>query len=155
MKTIKELISQNIKTTLESISTANGYDNDYKNVQMYNQGKNTFNDLPCIIFSSDFEEKQEKPLGLFTCDLSVGVGVWFIHDYIEYPVDTTESILNSFQGDLEKALMVDRTRGGLAVNTNIRSLDRLEMGDDDDFTGVIIYLEINYRHSVTNPKSLT
>ncbi len=151
--TVRENIIANIKTTLEGISIANGYDNDIANVQRWMQGGNNLRQVPCIILSAGSEIKTQEVHPVTTCKLDIIIDVWIRHDEATDP-RTTDAILNSFLGDVERAMMADIYRGGNAKNTIITGNMAFESTEGQPYAGIILETEILYRHLATNPKEV-
>ena len=62
------------------------------------------------------------------------------------PVDT---LANLFAAEVETALMADRSRGGLAIDTIRRGRDFLPPGDD--YEGVTLFFDVIYRVAENDP----
>jgi len=149
--TVREKIMEDIKTTLEGISKANGYNNDIASIQRWRQGGNPRLNVPCIVINAGPEEKDPVPNPLTTCRLTVNIDVWIRHDEDDVP-GSTDTILNSLLGDVEKALMVDIKRGDYAVDTIIQRNIPFETAEGEPYAGIIVDVEIHYRHKITNPE---
>lgn len=150
---IRELILVNIKETLTEIKTEKGFDNNIASVQRWKQNGNPLKDTPCIIISAGREEKEPSPHPQSTATFSVFVDLWFRQ--AETDTQDTDAILNSLLMDIEKALAMDITRGGYAVDTNIRSVTPFETVVGQAHCGLMIELEVLYEHAQNNPASLT
>ncbi len=148
--TIREKILENIKTILEGISIANGYNNDIASVQRWKQAGNSLIQVPCIIVNAGPEEKEQRPGLMSSCKFSCFVDVWIRHDENDNP-GSTDKILNSLLGDIEKALMVDYQRNGNAVNTRILRNLSFETTEGQPYAGLIIDIEVEYRHKIDDP----
>ena len=148
--TIREQILENIKYTLETIRIANGYNNDIVSVQRWLQKGNTFRLIPCIIINAGPEEIEQTPNPLVTCKFTVYLDVFIRQE--ETDTISTDALLNSLLGDIEKALMVDYTRGGFAENTNIKSNMTFEAVEGQPNAGIVVELEIIYQHLITDPE---
>ena len=148
--TIREQILENIKYTLETIRIANGYNNDIASVQRWLQKGNTFRLIPCIIINAGPEEIEQTPNPLVTCKFTVYLDVFIRQE--ETDTISTDALLNSLLGDIEKALMVDYTRGGFAENTNIKSNMTFEAVEGQPNAGIVVELEIIYQHLITDPE---
>lgn len=146
---IRESILENIKTVLEAITVVGGYNNDIESVQRWKQRGNITKDVPCIVINAGMEVKDPGPDPQSTCKFTVTLDVYMRQD----DTDTTNSdtALNSLYLDIEKALMADYTRGGYAEETSIRSAVPFESVEGQPTFGIIIELEIMYRHSRTDP----
>ncbi len=149
--TIREQILENIKSTLENIHVANGYANDIASVQRWLQKGNTFRSVPCIIINAGPEEIEQTPNPLVTCKLTVYLDVFIRQE--ETDTVSTDALLNSLLGDIEKALMVDHTRASLAENTTIKSNMAFEAVEGQPNAGIVVELEIIYQHLITNPEA--
>jgi len=147
--TIRERILANIKTTLEAITIANGYVNTIASVQRWDKRGNPLRQVPCIVVNAGQEEKQMSPNPYFTCRLSVYLDVWIRQD--EADATATDVILSGILGDIEKAMMIDNTRGGFAIDTNIKSNVPFETVEGQPHAGLTIELEVLYQHTQSDP----
>lgn len=90
-----------------------------------------------------------SPNPYFTCRLSVYLDVWIRQDEAEG--QATDTVLSGILGDIEKALMVNNTRGGYAIDTNIKSNVPFETVEGQPHAGLTIELEILYQHTQSDP----
>ncbi len=148
--TVRESILEHLKTTLETISTANGYHNDIASVQRWRQSGNSLLNVPCIVINAGPEEKEPNPNPFTTCRFTVYLDVWMRQDAGD--IEPTDALLNSLLGDIEKALMADYARGGFAKDTNIKSNVLFETLEGQPQAGIIIELEIIYQHKQDDPE---
>lgn len=147
--TIRENIMLNLKTALEDITLAHGYNNTIASVQRWNQRGAVFSAFPTIIINAGPEDKKPEPHPLATCSFKVYIDIW-----TNQPEDGTKSsdeILNSLLGDVEKALVADITRGGYAVDTNITGNLPFETVQGQPQIGISIEIEIVYQHQISDP----
>ena len=149
MPTVRENILANIKTTLETITITNGYGNNIASVQRWNKRGNALRQVPCIVVNAGQEEKQMSPNPFFSCKLSVYLDLWIRQD--ESDSQSTDSLLSGLLGDIEKSLMVDNTRGGYAIETNIKSNVPFETVEGQPHAGLTIELEVLYQHRQSDP----
>lgn len=150
MPTIRENILEDIRTTLADITTANGFNNTIVSVQRWLQRGNDITLVPCIVISSGPEDKQPAPNPLMTCKLAIYLDVYTRQ--AESDTQATETILHSLLGDIEKALMADYTRSGLAQETNFRGNTLFQAVEGSPHVGIIIELEIIYQHNQDDPE---
>ncbi|MDP2943365.1 MAG: hypothetical protein Q8O36_07695 [Candidatus Omnitrophota bacterium] len=148
--TVRESILENIKTTLEAITEAGGYRNTIASVQRWRQSGNSLVNIPCIVINAGPETKEPVPNPFTTCRFTVYLDIWTRQDE-PYPA-STDVLLNSLLGDVEKALMIDITRGDFAKDTNIRSNVMFETAEGQPHAVIIIELEIVYQHRQTDPE---
>lgn len=155
--TIREKIVKNIETTLKTISKANGYENDIKSVQRLLQSGQVVTDVPLLIIAEGDEDAEEGPLAtaiLTLKRLGVFVVVQTRHDEA---IDTraSDEILNTLRADVEKAMMVDHTRGGFAIDTHPPSSTALDTEEGQPEIASLMQFQIDYRHARQDPTSLT
>jgi hypothetical protein len=145
----REYILQNIKTALEAITVAHGYNNTVASVQRWAQKGNILQSVPAIIINSGQEEKRQEPNPQVTCKFTVYLDVWTRQD----DTDTTPSdqVVSGLLLDVEKALMADYTRGGYAGDTRVMNNVPFETVDGMPSFGVQIEVEIIYKHLLTDP----
>lgn len=149
--TIREKILANIKTTLETITVANGYNKTIASVQRWKQSGNALKTVPCIIIGAGHEEYEDRPGFITSCKFSVMLDLWIRHNET---VDnmSTDALLNIYLGDIKKALMVDHHRGGYAAATRIQTTVAFEGFEEGaPNAGLIVGVEIEYRHKTTDP----
>ncbi|MFH1385110.1 MAG: hypothetical protein ABIH47_09160 [Candidatus Omnitrophota bacterium] len=146
----RELIFKNIKSILEAITVANGYNNDFtsETIQRWQQRGNTTRVVPCIIINAGPEEYQPAPSPYYTAKLTVYLDVWQRQQ--EGDTVPTDTLLNALLADVIKAILVDETRGGNAVDTDIVSCVPFETVEGQPMCGIIVELEIMYQFIPSN-----
>jgi len=141
--TIRENILLNLKSTLEAITKAHGYNNDIASVQRWSQRGPALASMPTIIINAGPEEKKPEPNPLVTCTFNVYIDIWTNH--LESDTRSSDEILDSLLGDVEKALMIDITRGGYAIDTNVLRNYPFQAIEGQPSIGISIDLEIIYQ----------
>lgn len=147
--TIREYVLLNLKSTLELIKTTGGYNNTIASVQRWSQWGNSLVSIPAIIINAGPEEKKPEPNPLMTCSFIVYIDIWTNH--LQEDSRSSDEILNSLLGDVEKALMADITRGGYAEDTNITRNVPFQSIEGQPLIGITIEIEITYQHLQTDP----
>lgn len=143
---IREQILQNVKTSLEQILVANGYDNDIRSVERGKLDALDNQTFPCIgIFEGDDSRASESS---GNAGFANRMAYLVIEGWIEDPQDQSKAV-NSLIADTEKALMVDRQRGGLAHDTNIGDF-RIYIGEDYRI-GFHLEINIHYQRQSSDP----
>jgi hypothetical protein len=148
--TVRENILENLKTVLSGITTANGYQNDIQSVQRWRQQGNSLVLVPCAVVNAGPEEKDPVPNPFMTCKLTVYLDIWARQD--DADPQSTDTLLNSLLGDVEKAVMQDVTRGGFAKDTNIKSNTLFETLEGQPYSGIVMEVEIVYQHKQGDPE---
>jgi len=150
VNSIREKILDNIKSTLEDIKASKGYYNTVASVQRWSQHGNNLVDVPCIIISSGPETKKPEPNPLYTCRWTVFIDAITRHD--ESSTEPTDRLINKMIADVEKALMVDITRGGYAMDTNLVNNVPFEAVEGQPNVGAVIEIDIVYQHKQSDPE---
>ncbi len=150
--TVRENIFQNIKSALSLISVANGFDNNIASVQQWDVNGNTLASVPTIIVNSGPEDGSDNAYPLTTCSLKVFLTLWTRID--EGSPSAPDTVLNSLLGDIKKKLKEDITRGGNAVDTAVTSVEPFDTIEGQGEVGLVITLEVKYRHAQINPKTV-
>ena len=151
METIKERIMENLKESLEGIKQLDGFNFDFTpdTVQRWSMHGNSMVDFPMVIIISGEEIEESVPDNFEECNLSVYLDIFFIHN--EDDVVSTDTYLNRLQGDIKKAILEDYSRGGLAIDTNVLGTVPFEATEGQNYSGIIIEIEIRYRHLRNDP----
>ncbi len=153
MATIAELILQNVKTTLEGVTTGAGYENTINRVERFEQDGNRKDNPPFAIFSlAELQEETAKGSanGKLAWRMGVDVWVWTVHDKTT-DARTTDAVVTSLFNDALKALMQDTTRAGKALGTEVIGATRIDAVEGQPFTGILLECNIYYRHLNTDP----
>ena len=151
METVRERILVNLKTTLENIKIANGYNFDFsdKTIQRWNMHGNRLVDLPVIVISPGNEDEKSVPNPFEECVLTIYLDVFFVNE-IDDPTPT-DTYINRLQGDIKKAVLSDPTLGGEAIDTDVTGTTPFETTEGQVYAGIIMELNIRYRHIRNNP----
>lgn len=150
--TIREKIFENLVTTLSGISVVGGYDNDIASVERWNMNGNNKASVPAIIINSGPEKNDDgKAYDLTHCLLTVFIELWVRQNEAESATTPTDKLLNSLLGDIKKALAQDVTRGGNAVDTEVTDVETFETIEGQQHAGLVITVQIEYRHQQQNP----
>ena len=156
METIRERILEHIKRTLEQISIEAGYYFDFteKTVQRWSMHGNRMIDLPMVVISPGDEEETSLLNGFEECVTSVYLDVFFINSEGDDEEFSTDTYLSRLQGDIKKAILIDYTRGGNAIDTDIAGTTPFETTEGQHYAGIIVELKIRYRHKRDNPAEI-
>lgn len=151
METVRERILANIKSTLENITQANGYNFDFSSqtVQRWSMHGNTPVDIPMIIITPGDEIEESSVHPFSECTLSVFLSVFYIND--KNDAVPTDIYLNRLQGDIKKTVLLDYTRGGEAIDTDIVSTSPFVTTEGQHYAGLVIELKVKYRHLRNDP----
>jgi hypothetical protein len=143
---IIEYIAADVLATVQLVTTGNGYNYDLT-AERHKRSGDKRQHLNAVIVQEDPKELSPKVYFTKEWELPFGIGVFIIPD----EADTTpiDNYCNVIRSDIEKALMVDRFRGGYALDTQIRaSHSVIEEGGE---TIIVINVDVNYRTNELNP----
>lgn len=150
---IAELVTRNVVATLQAVTTWDGEGAAPLVVERYNTRGNAPGDLKTIVSVGADEESDDA-------DTPAGFKQWrrpydiFVHliepEDSEVPYD---QLVDVVRADIEKALMADVTRGGYAVNTEIRAPQFIP--NETDISGIVVRCEILYRTKEDDPYQRT
>lgn len=151
METVRERILQNIKTVLEGVTIANGYNFDFTpaTVQRWSMHGNRMVDMPMVVISPGDEDESSMPNPFEECLLTLYLDIFFVNDEND-PVPT-DTYLNRLQGDIKKAILQDSTRAGNAVDTDVLGTTPFETTEAQPYAGIIMEVRVCYRHLRTDP----
>ncbi len=151
METVRERIIQNIKTVLEGVTIANGYNFDFtpQTVQRWSMHGNRMVDMPMVVISPGDEDESSLPNPFEECHITLYLDIFFIND--ENDAVSTDTYLNRLQGDIKKAILQDATRGGNAIDTDVLGTTPFETTEAQPYAGIIIEARIRYRHLRNDP----
>lgn len=149
-----ESIAEDIRSTIAGVTVANGYNQDLTAVRPtsleWRDGRSQ-KDGTVIIVQQDPEENEELSsagnAGLKAWDQPYALVAYVIASEASLPAIDTR--INQVRSDLEKALTVDRTRGGRAIDTIVRAPEHFDQGPGA--TGIIVVIDVLYRTPENDP----
>lgn len=148
---IVEQITQNIETTLQGVTKANG-DNFDLIVERRKRDGNSTDHGAAVIYQDDPEllPTEETPIGW--------IG-WIQPYQIELHIRESEEdprppdqLINLIRSDVEKKLMEDPHRGNLAIDTHPDDPDLFE-ASNGSYEGIIVNIRVPYRTLENDPYS--
>lgn len=151
--TVRENILATLETILGAITTTAGYNNTIVKAQRWSKNGNPLSSLPTIIVHAGPEDKEPKPNPMVTCMFNIYLDVWTNHP--ESDTRSSDKILNSLLGDIEKALVAAEDLSGYADNVNITRVEPFESVEGQPLIGLTIEVTIEYQHRQTDPTSRT
>lgn len=141
--TIPERVLLNIEATLDSIAVANGFDHDVVEVSRIDEFGPMFEAYPSISIAEG--RGSDSVLLTSSVDrvagtLDVEIALWVRKDA------TRATVANALLKDVERALMVDPKRGGLAVDTRLLGSFLTAPEAIDPLAVHVMRVEIDMRH---------
>lgn len=144
---------KHIKTTLEAITVANGYANTLLAVERVLQSGQSSQPPMAYALEGDDDANQGPIFGadsLLSRTLNVGV-VLVVQQDEDTDSRSASEVMNSLIADVQKAMQVDYSRGGLAVNTEESSVSAVQIEEGMPILSSTIAYRITYRHRRTDP----
>lgn len=147
--TVRENILEALETLLKTIIAGSVYNNTLASVERFKARGNSLLLQPCVVIGAGPENKTLGPDPMTTCKLSVELDLWVRQE--ESDTADTDTILDSLLGDIEKCLMSDYTLNGNARDVTILDILPFQTTEGNIQTGLIIEIEVHYRHQRTDP----
>ena len=145
---VNELIAQNVLSTVQGVTTGTGY-NYTLTAQRHSRAGDKKAHLNAVIIQEDPREVPDpKVYNTKEWLLTFHVGVFVIP--LEQDTTPIDQYVNLIAADVHKAVMVDRYRGGLALDTQIRASYK-SVEDGLEYECIVIPVEVNYRTNEVNP----
>lgn len=144
-----ELIAKNIETTINAVTTANGYNQDLTAVRPKRTDflESSWNDLTVLITQAEVEKIVDVNSLITWRQHFVLVAIVIDSDTASDSIDTRE---NAVRSDIEKKLTEDITRGGYAYDTGLLGAVPFK-SDDGANSGIAIEFTVDYRTLGTDP----
>lgn len=146
--TVRERILLNLEATLESIQVANGFDHDLVEVHRVDRLGISLKRYPAALIreiAADEGETLSGTTGYTDSTLRIEVGLW-TRDFSE----VSASEVNALLLDVERALMVDPFRAGLALDTQIQGNALVATDSAEPFARHALRLSVPYREDRTH-----
>ncbi len=144
-ESIREQIVQDLVTAIAGVRKTSGYELDVQTVDRARRTKYQQHELPAVNLWELREKKESGPSGLVTCHLSLLLEITVLD--LRYQA----ALSNQAMAAVTKAVLAERTRGGLAVDT-VEGENETFTGETNDPTGgVRVGVEIEYRHKEDDP----
>lgn len=146
---------QNIQSTLETITIANGYRNTVASVQRFAQPGQTMANTPVLVLlEGEDSVDQEGPLaGAFSLtSRTLMVSVVAVHcQDVDTDARSAAEVMNSVIQDVQQAMQVDFSRGGLALDTREIGIGEMAAEEGQPELVQTVGFRIPYRHRRTDP----
>jgi hypothetical protein len=147
---------KNLQATLEGITREAGFSLTVQSVQrLFSAGQETANPPLVILMEGDDTAENDALKGassLTRRSLDVYAGLILVQDSATDPRSGDEA-MNAFRADVESAVMKDRGRGGLAIDTKPPNWTAIELEDGKALLNSVGHFVIDYRHLDNNPAS--
>ena len=147
----RQKIADHIITTVAALTTAGGYNFDWGEVQ---RGFKHFDNVPSDKFPAAYlagidEARENSTQREFQSDFS-GSLVIYVKTANARDTEQLERDLDNVIEDVTKALMVDVTRGGVAITTELGEIDT-DKGAFAPYASAEITVNCDYRAPVSAP----
>ena len=149
---VRELVLENVKTTLQAIESGADYFNDvYSVVRTAPNLANIPNELTLFVFSPGdsnvTRDGRGSPTGLTETQILINVIAIISHEI------ASDTHANQIAHDIEKAVLADRQRGGYAINPFPLGRDVISDESTEPWAFLTIRFQCFYRHDFANPST--
>ncbi len=147
---IIEDIAANILTTINRVTTGNGYNQTIvvkRPSRVDYESKAAADDLEGVIYQGK-RERLASEMNSYTWRQPFTIVVYALNN--DGSSTTIDTRLNQICADMEKALRVDITRGGNAYHTDIGEPENL-IADDGSNSAVVLPITVDYRVLKSDP----
>lgn len=145
---------QHVQDTLEWITVENGYANTLRSVQRFRQDGQETRDMPmAVLLEGGDDVELNGPLAtteLLSRTLTVSVVLVQQQD-TDTDGRSASELMNTLVADVQKAMQVDVSRGGLAIETDEVGVGELDAQEGQPELVQTIGYRIRYRHQRTDP----
>lgn len=143
---LRELIFQDVETTLEGISVANGYATNIGTIGRGNIPPLETSTLPIAAILPASDEPTPTP------QTSRRALTFVIRVWIDTAQPNTATALEALIADIQQALQVDPYRDGHAENTLDMTLQYIYVQHTETLAGADIGVQVDYKTSLTSPR---
>lgn len=148
MASTRELICENLIDTYRGMTQGAGYCRDWKGFSRHLLAEEP-PEKPALAVIDPHEDVSALAYPLH--DRSLDIEVRGLHDVPATRDNNPSRAGTEMIEDIERASMVDPTRGGLAVDTELKGSDKFPGWPGLDNVSVVVYLRIRYRTTHTDP----
>lgn len=144
--TVKTRILDDLITTLLGVNGTGSYS---RTIRQASRSVLMFSQQPrgdVAFIASTREAKDNLLNSITTCQLTVMLAL-----VVEERPEHISLAVDDLIGDAIKAILADETRGGLAISTNVISVEEQVTEELAPIGCALMEIEIVYRHSRTNP----
>lgn len=145
---IREQIAAAVQTRLEGMTTDN-YAFAFSHVQRSDLESSIKGKEYVAGVFDDIEEKRPDTDPVVRCTLRVDIEFQVYISASENP----RTKINKVYSETERAIMSDRTFGGLAIDTNVLGSETSIQSRFDKYVEGLLRLSISYRHRNTDPRA--
>lgn len=146
---------QQIQTTLQHITVANGYATTLNAVERLQQNGQSHQPPMAVLVEGDdrptSESLQDAGGMALQRELEVGIVLDLVQDLAEDARSASEA-MNELLADVQRAMEADVSRGGWALNTEEIGIDPVLAIEGKSKLVSVIGYRIRYRHQRTDPR---
>lgn len=151
---VKERILQNLVTTLQAINGAPPYLTSLNNrvfrmgLEGFDAGAHPF----AVVAEPDEQYLEESAVSgqqIVPCFMTVNLAIW-LHGIPDGTVKLSKLLADALQ-DLQRAVLADRTRGGIAINTRVLSASSFVDHASEPNGLVEMVIQVHYRFMAADP----
>lgn len=152
---VRELIMKQVQATLQGITVQNGYGHTLQAVErLQQQGQSSQSPMAVIL------EGDDRPIDMTSQDsgglamqreLDVGIVLEVVQDEA-IDARSASEVMNDLVADVQKAMQVDVSRGGQAMDTEESGIDPILIVEAKKKLLCAMGYRVRYRHLRTDPR---
>jgi hypothetical protein len=152
-ESIRERIVQHVETSLSVITGTGEYHTAVATIARGQAEPSNLDELPAIRITEGEETVREGNYPCVTRWLSIQIRSWARVDP-DLPDVSLPTVQNRLQADIERALLADPTRGGVAITTNLMGSVPNDDEARDETGSVTQEFQVQYQTLRADPASL-
>lgn len=146
---VLESILSNLRTALTAITTTNGYHQTVKQVVRLGLPPWTAKEFPYITVVGVDGTKENSHTKITTDHIDVTLGLFLKNDRADPETDIVNLVC-----DVEKAVMVDGSRGSKALWTSVTDHSIALLEENETIVAAKVVVSICYRHAYGDPEAV-
>lgn len=146
---VKTQILDDIVSTVRGVSAGSTYS---RNIRTASRSAKTLPESPIfdVVYVDRTTQRKTFLMDNYT---QVELSVWLVC-IVEDGSDIGTAV-DAIEADVERALSVDKTRGGIAITTKVLSTEEATTEGMEPLGATLIEVQVLYRHTEGNPYSQT
>jgi hypothetical protein len=147
---IVEQIAQHIVASLNNISVAGGFHNDVVVERFRRQGQRARDNLLVVMQGDEAAADDSPPQGRLEWVQPYAV-ICYVTEHESG--DAIDQRINTIRADVQRALLIDPKRDGLAIDTLLRPSEIFPPEAGGGFSGVTVFIDVHYRVEFADPNT--
>jgi len=149
---VRSDILQNLQDLVAGLKTTGGYNYNWRNAYTRARTPENMKAYPSCNLLDGGQTYSARPSSAMERRWTVDIEA--VHKVISTDDDDAQTVIDKMLEDLEKAVLVDHTRGGHAIDTSLATAPPSVNTEAADLVVVYLRVEIHYRTAYSNPATV-